>query len=134
MVFNGFSKDVHDSRYKPEDGDLAVKAELSVFDGNGPVKNLAPIYILRNKQYVTYMEDTLADLGLYTRFANLNVYSQDSLTAEIMVKQINPEDDFIVLKALVFPYINVLWLGIVVMVFGFFISLGNLTLRKGKSI
>ena len=54
------------------------------------------------------------------------------MTAEIMVKQTNPKDEYIVLKAVVFPYINVLWLGIVVMVFGFFISLGNLTLRKGK--
>jgi cytochrome c-type biogenesis protein CcmF len=47
-----------------------------------------------------------------------------------MIRQTNPEDDFIVLKALVFPYINVLWLGIVVMVFGFFISMGDAVSRK----
>ncbi len=31
--------------------------------------------------------------------------------------------DFIVLKALIFPYINVLWLGIVVMIVGFVMSI-----------
>jgi len=132
MVFNGFSKDINDSRYKPEDGDLAVKAMLKVYDLNGPVQEIDPIYILRNKQYITYMEDTASTMGLYARFANLDVKSKDSVSADIMVRQTNPMDDFIVLKALVFPYINVLWLGIVIMVFGFFISLGDLLNRKGS--
>jgi cytochrome c-type biogenesis protein CcmF len=134
MVFNGFSKEVKDPRYKPEEGDLAVKALLKVYDAYGEVKDLNPIYILRNKQYITYMEDTLPAMGLYTRFANLNVQSQDSVSAEIMVKQTNPEDDYIILKALVFPYINVLWLGIVIMVMGFFISLGDLLSRAKKKL
>jgi cytochrome c-type biogenesis protein CcmF len=41
---------------------------------------------------------------------------------DLQIKQTNPMDDFIVLKALVFPYINVLWLGVIVMVLGFCIS------------
>ena len=130
ILFNGFSKDVKDSRYKPEPDDLPVAAMLKVYDVNGFVKDLNPIYILRNKQYITYMEDTVLPLGIYVRFANLNVLSKDSATADIMIRQTDPKDDFIVLKALVFPYINVLWLGIVVMVLGFFISLGRLLTKK----
>jgi cytochrome c biogenesis factor len=38
-----------------------------------------------------------------------------------------------VLKALVFPYINVLWIGIVVLVFGFFISVGDVVSRKART-
>ena len=131
MVFNGFSKDVNDKRYKPQDGDLAVKAILNVYNLDGPVKEIDPIYILRDKQYITYMEDTVESMGVYARFANLIVKSKDSVSADIMVRQTDPKDDFIVLKALVFPYINVLWLGVLVMVFGFFISLGDLFNRKG---
>jgi cytochrome c-type biogenesis protein CcmF len=52
---------------------------------------------------------------------------------EMKIRQTDPKDDYIVLKALVFPYINVLWLGVVVMVFGFFISLGDL-LAKAKTL
>jgi len=133
MVFNGFSKDVNDPRYKREEGDLPVKATLKMYDVDGLVRELNPIYILRNRQYVTYMEDTLKEKGIYVRFANLNVVSKDSVTADIMVRQTDPKDDWIVLKALVFPFINVLWLGIFVMVFGFFISLGDLLIRPLKA-
>ena len=130
MIFNGFSKEINDRRYTPTDSDLAVKANLSVYDANGPVQELNPLYILHDKQYINFMEDTLHAMGLEVRFANLNVKSKDSVSADIMVKQTDPKDDFIVLKALVFPYINVLWLGVLIMVLGFFISLGDL-LNKG---
>ncbi len=130
IIFNGFSNEVNDPRYKPEPGDLPVRARLKVYDLDGPVQELGPIYILRNKEYITYVDDTLKSMGLYTRFGYLRVPSKDSVSADIMIRQTSERDDFIVLKALVFPYINVLWLGIFVMVFGFFISLGNLVFRK----
>jgi cytochrome c-type biogenesis protein CcmF len=134
MIFNGFSKEINDKRYTPADSDLAVKANLSVYDANGPVRQLNPLYILRDKKYVSFLEDTLQAMGLDVRFANLNVKSQDSVSADIMVKQTDPKDDFIVLKALVFPYINVLWLGVLIMVLGFFISLGDLLNRGSGAI
>jgi cytochrome c-type biogenesis protein CcmF len=34
------------------------------------------------------------------------------------------------MKALIFPYINVLWLGVVVMVIGFFLSFYNRKTKK----
>jgi cytochrome c-type biogenesis protein CcmF len=136
LVFGGFSRDVSDPRYKPGADDLPVKARLTFY--NKGMDNQArmagelnPLYILRDRKYITYLEDTLSNIGLYVRFANLEVKSQDSVTANIMVRQTDPKDDFIVLKALVFPYINVLWLGVIVMVIGFFISLGDL-LTKNK--
>jgi cytochrome c-type biogenesis protein CcmF len=51
---------------------------------------------------------------------------------DIRIKQTNPLDNYIIVKALVFPFINVLWLGVLVMVFGFFISLGDLVTRIRK--
>lgn len=125
MVFNGFSKDINDKRYEPAEGDLAVKAQLDVYDVNGLKAKINPIYILRDRQYVLQVDDTVESMGLYARFGTLQVYSADSAAVDIQVRQTDPMDDFIVLKALVFPYINVLWLGIVIMVFGFFISMGS---------
>ncbi len=134
MIFNGFSNEITDKRYTPVDGDLAVKARLSVYDMQGKKQDIAPLYILRDKQYIVQVDDTVSALGLYARFGALNVHSKDSASVDIQVRQTNPMDDFIVLKALVFPYINVLWLGIVVMVFGFFISLGDVVSRKAATI
>jgi cytochrome c-type biogenesis protein CcmF len=126
MIYNGLSKDIADKRYEPVEGDIAVKAKLTVYDIDGPVKQLNPLYILRDKQYITYLEDTVQPMGLYVRFGNLIIKSNDSSSVDFQVRQTDPKDDYIVLKALLFPYINVLWLGIVIMVFGFFISLGAL--------
>ena len=132
MVYNGLSRDIADKRYQPMDGDLAVKAKLTVYNLEGKVQDLNPIYILRDKQYLTYMEDTVESMALYARFANLIIRSQDSTSVEILVRQTDPKDDYIVLKALLFPYINVLWLGVLIMVLGFFISLGRLLTKKEK--
>lgn len=133
MIFKGFSNEINDARYQPKEGDLAVKARLEVYDMQGLKKEIAPLYILRDKQYIVQVDDTVADLGLYARFAALNVHSKDSASLDILVRQTNPMDDFIVLKALVFPYINVLWIGIVVLVFGFFISIGDVISRKARA-
>ena len=135
IVFKGLSKDVSDRRYVPADSDLAVAANLLVYDSSSrQAKDIAPLYILRNRQYVINIEDTVTALDLKVRFENIIIKSADSVSTEIMVKQTDPKDDFIVLKALVFPYINLLWLGVMVMVLGFFISLGNLLSKtSGKT-
>ena len=125
MVFNGFSNEINDKRYVAKDGDLAVRAKLTVHNMQGVKQEINPIYILRDKQYIMQVDDTVLSMGLYARFGALNVHSKDSASIDIQVRQTNPMDDFIVLKALVFPYINVLWIGIVIMVLGFFISLGD---------
>ncbi len=133
MIFNGFSREIDDPRYTPKEGDLAVKAKLSVYNMEGKQNEIGPIYILRDKQYIMQVDDTVKSMGLYTRFGALNVHSKDSASLDIQVRQTNPMDDFIVLKALIFPYINVLWIGIMIMVFGFFISLGDLITTKSKA-
>ena len=132
MIYNGLSKEIKDPRYTPVGGDVAVKAQFTVYDLNAPVQHINPLFILRENQYATYLEDTIAAMGVEARFSNLIVRSKDSASVELMVRQTDPMDDFIVLKALVFPYINVLWIGIVIMVLGFFISLGDLVSRQIK--
>ena len=129
MVFKGLDRKITDSRYVPVDSDLIISARFTVFDNKDkPVKDIAPIYILRERREILHIEDTIPGMNLNVRFENLAVKSPTDVTTEIMVKQ--TDSDFIVLKALVFPYINVLWLGVIIMVFGFFISLGNLLSRE----
>lgn len=126
MVYQGLSKDIKDTKYTPKsDSDLAISAKLMVYDSiSGPAKEINPVYVLRNRQYISNIEDTVSTLDLYVRLENIIVKSQDSVLIELKVRQTDPKDDFIVLKALVFPYINVLWVGVVIMILGFFISMG----------
>ncbi len=126
MIFNGFNTNVAHPLYAAQAGDIAVSANLSLKDLVGDSTQVNPIYYIRNN-FEHYIEDTLAERRTYVRLSKI---LPDQEAAEIMIRQ--PEEDYIVMKALLFPYINVLWLGIIVMVLGFFISMGNRITKKEK--
>jgi cytochrome c-type biogenesis protein CcmF len=121
---------VKDPRYVPQQGDVAVAAKLSVYNLEGLVQDLNPVYFIRN-QFENQVDDTLRAMGLYARFSKI-IPAQNA--AEIKIKQTDPKDDYIVLKAIVFPYINVLWLGVMVMVLGFFLSIVNRAGQKDVTV
>jgi cytochrome c-type biogenesis protein CcmF len=126
MLFNGFSKVAkNDSRFHIDDSDLGVTASLAVFDHTGSfVKDISPVYLLKNRKSVESVEDTVESMSLHVKF-NLKVLSGDKAEAQVMFKESRDNLSYIVLKVLVFPFINVLWLGVIMMVFGFFVSIGN---------
>lgn len=128
MIFEGLDGDVKDPRYIPQNGDVAVTAKLKIYDLKGVVDSLRPVYFIRDN-YAYQVTDTFSAQHLMARLENIVPEKQ---SVEIKVKQSDPDDDYIVLKALIFPYINVLWLGIIVMVFGFFISMWNRITKKDK--
>jgi len=121
LRFEGFNKEVNSPKYHPQNGELAVGAILSVHTLNGAPTELQPLFIIRDNE-MSGLDDTSKDLGLYAKF--VNVIPQKN-AAVIQTKQRDPKDEYIVLKALLFPYINVLWLGVLIMVFGFMLSMLN---------
>lgn len=125
IVFNDFEEPT----YNQQSGNLSVKAHLSVFDLKGKVGELKPVYEIQNNSYQSFKEDTMKSMGLYARFAKV---LPDQNAIELQLKQTDPKDDYIVLKALVFPFINILWLGIIVMVGGFLLSMWNRITKKEK--
>ncbi len=134
MVFNGFRKNAQDARYPAGPDDITIAADITAYDVYGGSHKMAPLFVLQNRGESLYrLEDTVKLMDLYVRFDNFNVKSPEDISASIQTKQTDPMDDFIVLKALVFPYINVLWLGVIIMVFGFFISIGKLITTGGKT-
>ena len=125
LVFNDFEA----ANYTEQSGDLSVKAKLTVYDMRGLAGEMRPVYSIKNNTYQNFEEDTLKSMGLYARFVKV-LPEENSI--ELMLKQTDPKDDYIVLKALVFPFINVLWLGIIVMVAGFVLSMWNRITKKEK--
>lgn len=126
MIFEGFNTSVNNKNYSPLAGDIAVSANLTLRDLMGDSMAVSPVYFIRDN-FEQYIEDTLAERRTYVRLSKI-LPDQDA--AELMIRQ--PEEDYIVMKALLFPYINVLWLGIIVMVCGFFISMANRITKKEK--
>jgi cytochrome c-type biogenesis protein CcmF len=125
IVFNDFDQ----PKYDQQTGDLSVKAKLTVYDLKGVAGVLTPQYAIEHNTYQSFEEDTLKSMGLYSRFVKV---IPDENSIQLMIRQTDPKDDYIVLKALVFPFINVLWLGILIMVAGFFLSMWNRITKKEK--
>lgn len=118
LVYEGLSSDVQNKNYEKQSGDIAVQAQLTAYGVNGKLGTAAPVYIIRGNE-AGMLEDTLRDVGLNIR---INRILPDENAVEMGIRQRAQQDDWIVLKAIEFPYIRVLWGGIIVMVIGFFIS------------
>lgn len=108
--------------YVPEPGDLAVGASLQIHDKRGHDYTAMPIYYLRDSAYQHYVEDTVPALALYLRFDKV---LPEQKKIQLQVKQSGVVNDYIVMKAYVFPYINLVWAGVVVMIVGFAMSIAS---------
>lgn len=128
IVFEGFNTNVSNPDYQQQEGDIAVAAQLRVKDLVGNEDVLNPVYYIRNN-FENYIEDTLVEKKMYVRLARI---LPDEDAAELRIKQAGDDNDYIVMKALIFPYINILWLGIIVMVIGFLLAMFNRATKKEK--
>ncbi len=120
MVLSGLKTGPQQKNYKPEPGDIAVGADIYVHTRENGDFNMRPVYFIRDSSFQGNVPDTIAPLSLAVRFTK--ILPNDN-KVELEIKETREPMDFIVLKALVFPYINVLWIGIIVMIIGFVMSI-----------
>lgn len=118
LIFKGFNTRIQNKNYQAREGDIAVAADLEFYDLSGKRETADPVYYIRER-LETSITDTLA-AGIQTRLVKI---IPDQNAAEIEYRQASAMDDYIIMKAIKFPFINVLWLGTVLMVMGFGISL-----------
>jgi cytochrome c-type biogenesis protein CcmF len=99
-----------------EEGDVAVKATIKVKGERGDYF-AEPNFLIRDQQ-VARFPDEIADLGL--RFTLINIHPQtDQFTIGFNARQ----KDWVVIKAMEKPFINVLWIGTLVLMIGFSIAM-----------
>ena len=96
------------------DKDLAVAAHFRL-TGGGPDTNFTALYIVRDSLLIPDMV-TLADRGVKVR---IDGFRPAEATFETVVwENLSIRRDFIVMQAIVFPQINLLWLGCLIMTAG----------------
>ncbi len=140
ISFNGFNTNPSHPAYTPEEGDIAVSAILKVTSpGKDKSFEAEPIYLIRKSQPFN-MKDQIGELGLHFRFTEIDpanktvkigVATADQQESKIPVEIAENalRSDYIVLEAIVFPGINFFWLGTILMMVAFFLSMWNR--RKG---
>ncbi|MGC4023393.1 MAG: hypothetical protein QM734_16310 [Cyclobacteriaceae bacterium] len=95
------------------ENDVAVKAKIKL-QGEHESFYAEPIFLIVNKNKPGVIPAEVNDLGV--RITLLNIFPQ---TNEFLLGTNARQKDWVVIKALEKPYINVLWLGTGVLMIGF---------------
>lgn len=102
-----------------DSNDIALKAHIHILGPSGQTYPLHPIYVVDMKEGKEgYVPETLNDLGIRVVFQGINP-DKRAFTFEFTSCQ----RDYIILKAIEKPMINVLWIGTVLLVLGLFIAI-----------
>ncbi len=132
VQFNGFGTNPKSDEYIPEKEDKAFNAILD-FKMNGKDYSGKPIYFIRNG--IPYnIKDEIKELGMHFKIGNVDPQAEtitifvaktepreERLT--MMVAEDVPSSEYIVLEAIVFPGINLFWLGSIMMLLGTLIAM-----------
>ena len=129
VVLENVEKVEKSDKIKLVKGDLCVGAKLHVFPMTGKDYYAEPLYLIQGGQAMS-INDKVNDLGLIFRLTKV---IPDQNKVQIDIAEVKPEQEYIVMKALVFPFINLVWLGVVMTVAGFLVSLFRV-FQKKKSV
>jgi cytochrome c-type biogenesis protein CcmF len=133
IQFVGFNREPEHPNYRPVEGDIAVSAMIAVQAPDGQVYGAQPVYLIRDSRPLN-LKDEVPAAGLHFRFVGIDPQTE---TIELLAAQSPPEarlipvevatnslrSDYIVLEAIVFPGINLFWLGSTMMMIGLFMGM-----------
>ncbi|MDZ4666205.1 MAG: cytochrome c biogenesis protein CcsA [Bacteroidota bacterium] len=115
IVIDSLRTNVNETEYKKSDSLLEVTVILKAYDSKEHVYTARPKYIIKNNTQIPG-EYIIEELGLKFVFWKIN---PEEGTIEItMSERVGNSKDFIVMEAHLFPFINVLWLGCIIMALG----------------
>ena len=114
IIFDSLSVNVDKQKYQLKENDIAVEAHFQVLDINKKYK-ANPIYVIRDNS-IQPIESKVDELGLKFMFWQINP-EDGKIQISLQEKKSNVRD-FIVMQAMIFPYINILWIGCIIMAIG----------------
>ncbi len=132
LTFKGFEKQITNPNYHKQEGDIAVQGKITVTDAAGKAHAASPVFCIRGNQTVP-QPDFLKEIGLTISVVSINPQDETVVLSvaqlknspgaiPIEVAENASRSDYIVLEAIVFPGINLVWAGSILMLFGLGLS------------
>ena len=122
-------------QYQPQENDIAVGARLRVTDrATGTTAEVQPVYLIRDNRPFTLKAND-RNLGFHVRFPQLDPETEtftflmarhetaETAAVPVQIAANSPRTDFIILETIVFPGINLVWVGSIVMLIGLAVAL-----------
>ncbi len=108
-------------------GDAILMADITVVGKDSSRENANPYIKVENTNgdtSISQIDDTLFLQNIYLKFAGV----ANDRKVKIGIKESEKFIDYVTLKAFLFPYINLVWLGLVIMAIGLMMS----TIKRAK--
>jgi len=118
MVLDKIVVNPNNNKYHFTPLDTALMAEIRVVSRDSMHYTANPLLFIKNNE-AHFIADTVFAQNLAVGLGKVTDHNK----IELMVKESSSMVPFVSLKVYVFPYINVLWLGILIMVSGFVMSM-----------
>ncbi len=120
IVMNGVVTSNDSLNRKLLPGEKGIGINLTVISKDGMRYRAMPVFALKDND-LRIIPDTVIAQSLIIKFNRLADASQGKL--ELGIKEDKSVQDIITLKVYQFPFINLLWFGIIIMVTGFILSI-----------
>jgi len=124
MILNKVISNPNNERFHFTDADKALVADITLVGKDNMHYKAYPLIqvnVSNQDTSTTLVDDTLYAQNLYLKFAGIADINNKKI--KIGIKESDRILDFITLKAYLFPYINLVWLGLVIMAIGLAMSM-----------
>ena len=119
-VMDSLQLNPSDNRYQFTAKDTAFVADITVTSKSGTRYKARPAFVLHNNEFAM-LPDTVMSQSLVFRLNKLT--DGQKREVELSVKESDAVLDYITLKVYEFPQINLLWIGVIITVIGFGMSM-----------
>jgi cytochrome c-type biogenesis protein CcmF len=117
IILNKVVKNPDNEKYHFKPTDAALMADITLISKDSMHYKAAPL-IHVDRFGVNQVDDTVYAQNMYVKFAGVT----DNRKIKIGIKESDKLIEYVTLKAYVFPYINLVWLGLIIMALGIIMS------------
>lgn len=122
LRIEGFIRNINKDSLSLFKDDIALGVKISAMELDGKIYHARPIMVIRGNRIFT-LSDEIDELGL--RFGFMGIDTESEKLSILLAEKNKNAGDFVIMQAIVFPYINVLWIGCIIMVLGSLIAVRN---------
>ena len=118
FILNKVIRNPVNEKYQYKTDDLALMADITFVSKDSMHYKASPL-IQDDSLGILYFDDTVYAQNLYVKFVGVG----EGRKVKIGIKESDSFIDFVSVKSFIFPYINLVWLGLIVMAFGILLSM-----------
>ena len=117
IILRQVVKNPNNEKYHFKPTDAALMADISIISKDSMHYKASPLVQI-DQFGVNQVDDTVYAQNMYLKFAGVT----DNRKIKLGIKESDSPIEYITLKAYVFPYINLVWLGLIIMAMGILMS------------